>query len=210
MKYKFVIAALSCIALASCTNAVDSGLVYPHSNSMFLFTKNHQKTNAELKKEYQTSSTPVTLSEKQSGSATNFKQTGLIRERVFINASYGKVWQALLKFAEMNNFHIMKADLQEGFLKIDISSTAAQYYSSTVPKAISLYTQDHSAFNGAAAWNFHMVIFASRANNKTLVEFIPKYYVITSQANNAEYMVKSNGYFERKCVGFVRKEVQSY
>lgn len=213
MKYKFIFAALSCLMISSCSAGVENGLVYPHTNSPYLFAKKPQKSDAEIKKEYQSSSVVVNLENNKNKNLEthkNFMQTHLIRERVFIDASYDKVWQALLKFAELNNYHIRKSNMKEGFLEVDISSNVAQYYSTSMPKEVALYTQDKSSLNGIVAWNFYVVIFASNAGNKTLLEFIPKYYIITSKTHNAEYMVKSNGYFENKCLSFVKQEVNSY
>ncbi|MGB9755348.1 MAG: hypothetical protein ACPLXO_00570 [Desulfurella sp.] len=208
MKYKLLFAVLSCFAISSCSTSVENGLVYPHTNSPYLFQKPHEKTIQEVKKEYKSSSSEVNLSNILN-TQTN-KKVHLIRERVFINAPYDKVWQALLKFVEINNYHIRKSSMKEGLIEVDISSNVAQYYSTSFPTQISKYTNIKSSLEGVVAWNFYMVIFATSVKDKTLLEFIPKYYIITSKNNNAEYMIPSNGYFENNCVNFIKKEIESY
>ncbi|MGC8616326.1 MAG: hypothetical protein ACP5LU_04730 [Desulfurella sp.] len=206
MKYKFVLAILSCATISSCSGAVENGLIYPHTNSPYLFQKNKEKTAQEIKQQYQSKSTPVNLD----NVSTTHIQTHLIREKAIINAPFDMVWQALLKFCELNNYHIEKSSMKEGFLKVDISSNVAQYYSTSLPSQISKYTIDKPALSGIVAWNFYMVIFATNIKDKTLLEFIPKYYIITSKIHNAEYMLASNGYFENKCINFIKKEIASY
>lgn len=210
MKHKLLFALLSCFAVSSCSGGVENGLVYPHTNSPYLFQKPHEKTAQEVKKEYKANSSEVSLSDISNTQANNNKQVNLIRERVFISAPYDKVWQALLKFVELNNYHIKKSSTKEGLLEVDISSNVAQYYSTSLPTQISQYTNARSTLEGVVAWNFYMVIFATSAKDKTLLEFIPKFYIITTKNHNAEYMVPSNGNFENNCVEFIKKEIASY
>ncbi|OSS41109.1 hypothetical protein DESAMIL20_2047 [Desulfurella amilsii] len=210
MKHKFLFAILSCFAVSSCSAGAENGLVYPHTNSPYLFQKPKEKNAQEIKKEYKTKSSEVNLSDVSIDKTNTYKQTHLIRERIFISAPFNEVWQALLKFTELNNYHIKRSSIKEGLLEVDISSNVAQYYSTSLPTQISEYTKDKSALNGIVAWNFYMVIFATQVNNKTLLEFIPKYYIITSRTHNAEYLVQSNGHFENNCVDFIKKEIASY
>ncbi len=211
MKNKILFAILSGTILSSCSAGTENGLLYPHTNSPYLFQKAQEKTNQETKKEHKiTTSSSVSLNNITNTSTNNYKSIHLIKERVFINAPFNRVWQALLKFTEYNNYHIKKSSMKEGFLEVDISSNVAQYYSTSLPTQISEYTEEKSMLDGIVAWNFYMVIFATNVKNKTLLEFIPKYYIITSKTRNAEYMVQSNGYFESTCINFVRKEIASY
>jgi|UniRef100_A0A832ARZ9 hypothetical protein len=210
MKHKLLFVILSGFVVSSCSAGVENGLVYPHTNSPYLFQQPKEKTGEEIKEEYKTKSSEVKLNDVSIDNTKTYKQTHLIRERVFISAPFNEVWQALLKFAEFNNYHIKRSSLKEGLLEVDISSNVAQYYSTSLPTQISKYTKDNSALNGIVAWNFYMVIFATQVKNKTLLEFIPKYYIITSRTHNAEYMVQSNGYFENNCVDFIKKEIASY
>ncbi|MGE5445791.1 MAG: hypothetical protein ACM3SR_14555 [Ignavibacteriales bacterium] len=132
------------------------------------------------------------------------------RERVFIDAPFDRTWQAVLKFCVLNKYQIAKESREDGTIECNIASNTAQYSTTSLPEDILTFVSTQVKVRGLVAWDITMAIFLSPSNNKTLVEFIPKFYAVTTESSHAKEELKSSGYFESSCVSFVSEEVKSY
>jgi hypothetical protein len=131
------------------------------------------------------------------------------RERVVIDAPFDRTWQAVLKFCVLNKYQIAKESREDGTIECNIASNTAQYSTSSLREDILKFVSTQVKVHGLVAWDLTMAIFLSPSNNKTLVEFIPKYYVVSTESSHAKEELKSSGSFESSCVSFVNNEVKS-
>ncbi len=53
-----------------------------------------------------------------------------------------------------------------------------------------------------------MDIFVTPGKNKTMVEFIPRYYEILAKEKGAKKVLISNGKFEKDAIEFVKSELK--
>ncbi len=132
------------------------------------------------------------------------------REKVFIDAPFDRTWQAVLKFCVLNKYRIVKESREDGTIECNIASNTAQYTTSNLPENILRFISTELKIHGVVAWDITMTIFLSPSNKKTLVEFIPRYYAISTESSHARVELKSSGYFESSCVSFISEEVKSY
>jgi hypothetical protein len=132
------------------------------------------------------------------------------RERVLIDAPFDRTWQAVLKFCVLNKYQIAKESREDGTIECNVASNTAQYSTSSLPEDVSRFVSIQVKIRGLVAWDLTMAIFLSPSNNKTLVEFIPKFYAVSTESSHAKEELKSSGYFESSCVSFINEEVKSY
>jgi hypothetical protein len=132
------------------------------------------------------------------------------RERAFIDAPFDRTWQAVLKFCVLNKYQIAKESREDGTIECNIASNTAQYSTSSLPEDILKFVSTRVIVRNVVAWDITMAIFLSPSNNKTLVEFIPKFYAISTESSHAKEELRSSGYFESSCVSFINDEVKSY
>jgi hypothetical protein len=225
------------LLLCSSCGAAGPPFLYPHTNSPYLIQpKLAQKkqepagsqppsispgSTSETKEAKSASSQPQnepassqassispgsTSETKEAKSASSQPQ----RERVFIDAPYERTWQAVLKFCVLNKYQIVKESKDDGTIECKIASNNAQYSTSSLPEDVLKFVSVQAQIHGIVAWDITMAIFLSPSNNKTLVEFIPNFYVISTESSHAKAELKSSGYFEGSCVSFINEEVKSY
>jgi len=191
-----------------------SGFLYPHSQSKYImgapakaYTPNQTEIASTTKP---TSINPNAINNTKTAS-TNNKQTPvhLKREIAIINAPYQRVFQELIKFCSLNNYHILKQSYKEGLIKCDITTNTAQFYENQTPKEISKFVLNAPSLGGLAAWTLTMDIFVTPGNNKTMIEFVPKYYAV-SMNSKGKLVLTSNGYFENSAISFINQDLKNF
>ena len=211
--------------------------LYPHTSSPYLIEPKKVEKGQEPASSQSTSTSPgSTLEKKETKSAISEPQrepassqspsissggtsekeeiktpsSESQRERVFIDAPFDRTWQAVLKFCVLNKYQIVKESKEDGTIECNIASNTAQYSTSSMPEDISKFVSTPVKIHGLVAWDMAITIFLSPSNNKTLVEFIPKYYAISTESSHAKEELNSSGYLESSCVSFINEEVKSY
>jgi hypothetical protein len=224
------------ILVCSSCGATGPPFLYPHTSSPYLIqpkvaekkqepvssppplaspgniSEKKDITSASTEPQKQPASTPPpsistgSTSEKKEVTSASTEQQ---RERVFIDAPFDRTWQAVLKFCVLNKYHIVKESKEDGTIECSLASKNAQYATS-IPEDVLKFVSIQAKIRGIVAWDISMALFLSPSNNKTLLEFIPNFYVISTESNQAKEELKSNGYFESSCVSFINVEVKSY
>ncbi|ACG57007.1 hypothetical protein HY04AAS1_0317 [Hydrogenobaculum sp. Y04AAS1] len=191
-----------------------SGFLYPHSQSKYImgapakaYSPNQTKMASTTKP---TSINPNAINNTKTAS-TNNKQTPvhLKREIAIINAPYQRVFQELIKFCSLNNYHILKQSYKEGLIKCDITTNTAQFYENQTPKEVSKFVLNAPSLGGLAAWTLTMDMFITPGNNKTMIEFVPKYYAV-SMNSKGKLVLTSNGYFENSAISFINQDLKNF
>jgi len=191
-----------------------SGFLYPHSQSKYImgapakaYTSNQTKMASTTKP---TSINPNAINNTKTASANNEQTTvHLKREIAIINAPYQRVFQELIKFCSLNNYHILKQSYKEGLIKCDITTNTAQFYENQTPKEVSKFVLNAPSLGGLAAWTLTMDIFVTPGNNKTMIEFVPKYYAV-SMNSKGKLVLTSNGYFENSAISFINQDLKNF
>ena len=205
---------ISSCASTDMQNLESSGFLYPHSQSKYImgapakaYSPNQTKMASTTKP---TSINPNAINNTKTAS-TNNKQTPvhLKREIAIINAPYQRVFQELIKFCSLNNYHILKQSYKEGLIKCDITTNTAQFYENQTPKEISKFVLNAPSLGGLAAWTLTMDIFVTPGNNKTMIEFVPKYYAV-SMNSKGKLVLTSNGYFENSAISFINQDLKNF
>lgn len=191
-----------------------SGFLYPHSQSKYImgapakaYTPNQTEMASTTKP---TSINPNAINNTKTVS-TNNKQAPvqLKREIAIIKAPYRRVFQELIKFCSLNNYHILKQSYKEGLIKCDITTNTAQFYENQTPKEVSKFVLNAPSLGGLAAWTLTMDIFVTPGNNKTMIEFVPKYYAV-SMNSKGKLVLTSNGYFENSAISFINQDLKNF
>ncbi len=219
MKKILVLAVLSGL-LSACSSSTKSleenGLLYPHSNSPYLFG-----APAKAYKPPQTmaSSNPSSVnpsaiktnivSAKPASGSTPKPTIPTKREIAVIDAPYRRVFQELIKFCSLNNYHILEQNYKEGLIKCDITTNTAQYYQNTTPQEVSKFVLNAPSLGGLAAWTLSMSMFITPGENKTMIEFVPKYYAV-SMNSKGKLVLVSNGYFENSAIAFIKNDIKAF
>ncbi|GEM_PF-1614353 len=233
-----IAASLLVLVCSSCSSG-GPPFLYPHTGSPYLITPKKTAKGQEPASSQSTSISPGSTSEKKetksassetqreptsgqspspsmsSGSTSEKKEIKPLssepqRERAFIDAPFDRTWQAVLKFCVLNKYQIAKESREDGTIECNITSNTAQYSTSSLPEGISKFVSTQVIVRNVVAWDITMAIFLSPSNNKTLVEFIPKFYAISTESSHAKEELRSSGYFESSCVSFINDEVKSY
>jgi hypothetical protein len=190
-----------------------SGLLYPHSQSKYIMgapAKAYHNEQAYKQTIKPTSINPNAINNIKTA-PTNNKQTPVQvkREIAIIKAPYRRVFQELIKFCSLNNYHILKQSYKEGFIRCDITTNTAQFYENQTPKEVSKFVLNAPSLGGLAAWTLTMDMFITPGNNKTMVEFVPKYYAV-SMNSKGKLVLISNGYFENSAISFINQDLKEF
>lgn len=76
--------------------------------------------------------------------------------------------------------------MREGLLRCDISTHVTNYFMNSTPNAIKKFTTSSEKLAGIALWHLQMDIFVTPGKDKTMVEFIPRYYEILAKEKGAK------------------------
>src|SRR5579885_3227552 len=201
-----IAASLLVLVCSSCSSG-GPPFLYPHTGSPYLITPKKTAKGQEPASSQSTSISPGSTSEKKETKPVSSEPQ---RERAFIDAPFDRTWQAVLKFCVLNKYQIAKESREDGTIECNITSNTAQYSTSSLPEGISKFVSTQVIVRNVVAWDITMAIFLSPSNNKTLVEFIPKFYAISTESSHAKEELRSSGYFESSCVSFINDEVKSY
>ena len=193
-----------------------SGFLYPHSQSKYIMgapAKAYSPNKTEMASTTKpTSIKPTSINpnaiKNTPVSTSETPAVHLKRETVIINAPYQRVFQELIKFCSLNNYHILKQSYKEGLIKCDITTNTAQFYENQTPKEISKFVLNAPSLGGLAAWTLTMDMFVTPGNNKTMIEFVPKYYAV-SMNSKGKLVLTSNGYFENSAISFINQDLKN-
>ena len=202
-----LIAASLLVLVCSSCGSGGPPFLYPHTGSPYLITPKKTAKGQEPASSQSTSISPGSTSEKKEIKPLSSEPQ---RERAFIDAPFDRTWQAVLKFCVLNKYQIAKESREDGTIECNIASNTAQYSTTSLPEDILKFVSTRVIVRNVVAWDITMAIFLSPSNNKTLVEFIPKFYAISTESSHAKEELKSSGYFESSCVSFIDEEVKSY
>ncbi len=192
-----------------------NGFLYPHSQSKYIMgapAKVYNPSKAEAKEEASMPKpTSVNPNAINNSSANTVKETPvhLKREIAIIKAPYQRVFQELIKFCALNNYHILKQSYKEGFIECDITTNTAQFYENQTPKEVSKFVVNAPSLGGLAAWTLTMDMFVTPGNDKTMIEFVPKYYAV-SMNSKGKLILISNGYFENSAISFINQDLKEF
>src|SRR5581483_1390906 len=202
-----LIAASLLVLVCSSCGSGGPPFLYPHTGSPYLITPKKTAKGQEPASSQSTSISPGSTSEKKEITPLSSEPQ---RDRAFIDAPFDRTWQAVLKFCVLNKYQIAKESREDGTIECNIASNTAQYSTTSLPEDILKFVSTRVIVRNVVAWDITMAIFLSPSNNKTLVEFIPKFYAISTESSHAKEELKSSGYFESSCVSFIDEEVKSY
>lgn len=202
-----LIAASLLVLVCSSCGSGGPPFLYPHTGSPYLITPKKTAKGQEPASSQSTSISPGSTSEKKEIKPLSSEPQ---RERAFIDAPFDRTWQAVLKFCVLNKYQIAKESREDGTIECNIASNTAQYSTTSLPEDILKFVSTRVIVRNVVAWDITMAIFLSPSNNKTLVEFIPKFYAISTESSHAKEELRSSGYFESSCVSFINDEVKSY
>lgn len=211
---KMLLLSIIAISLSACstsTNSLEqSGFLYPHSNSPYLMGA-PAKTYKPPKEVSNVSVKPSSINPNAISSQGHTLASSSIKKReiAIINAPYNRVFQELIKFCSINDYHILKQNYKEGFIRCDITTNTAQYYENTTPTMVSKFVLNAPSLGGLAAWTLNMDIFITPGNGKTMIEFIPKYYAV-SMNSKGKLVLTSNGYFENSAINFIENDIKEF
>ncbi len=195
------------LLVCSSCGAAGPPFLYPHTSSPYLIPpKIAEKKQEPASSQPPSISSGTTAEKKEIPPPTSEPQ----RERVFIDAPFDRTWQAVLKFCVLNKYHIVKESKEDGTIECSVASNTAQYSTSNIPDDVLKFVSIQAKIHGIVGWDITMAIFLSPGNNKTLIEFIPSYYVISTESSHPREELRSSGYFESACVSFINEEVKSY
>ena len=194
-----------------------SGLLYPHSHSKYIMgapTKVYNPSknkNQEALASKPTSINPKAINSTKIASANKERAPVQVkREIAIIKAPYRRVFQELIKFCSLNNYHILKQSYKEGFIRCDITTNTAQFYENKTPKEVSKFVVNAPSLGGLAAWTLTMDMFVTPGtNDKTMIEFVPKYYAV-SMNSKGKLILISNGYFENSAISFINHDLKEF
>ncbi|GAB6077581.1 hypothetical protein [Hydrogenobaculum acidophilum] len=219
---KKILALSSIVALGSLVSSCagtdiqgleSSGLLYPHSQSKYIMGAPAKVYNPSSSKNQEAlASKPTSVNPKaiNTNVKTKASSTHLKREIAIIHAPYRRVFQELIKFCSLNNYHILKQSYKEGLIKCDITTNTAQFYENQTPKEVSRFVVNAPSLGGLAAWTLTMDMFITPGtNDKTMIEFVPKYYAV-SMNSKGKLILISNGYFENSAISFINHDLKEF